>query len=161
MPPDALPRNEKRPNPGPGERHRQANLKHGRDSRIRPHFPCLARDLPKHEPFPMADSERHPFLQGLSKHRGAPPTVVVIFGASGDLTARKLIPAIYNLAFDNLLPADFHLVGYGRKPLPDDEFRNIASEAISKFSRRKLDAEVWSRVSAATTYVSGGYDEKA
>ena len=68
----------------------------------------------------MADSERHPFLQGLSKHRGAPPTVVVIFGASGDLTARKLIPAIYNLSYDNLLPADFYLVGYGRKPIPDE-----------------------------------------
>src|SRR5580700_6929347 len=126
-----------------------------------PHFTCLAGILPKHQPLPMAESERHPFLQGLSKHRGAPPTVVVIFGASGDLTARKLIPAIYNLGFDNLLPTDFHLVGYGRKPMPDDEFRKLASDAITQFSRRKLDAEVWSRVSAATTYVSGGYDEKA
>jgi glucose-6-phosphate 1-dehydrogenase len=109
----------------------------------------------------MAETERHPFLQGLSKHRGAPPTVVVIFGASGDLTARKLIPAIYNLGFDNLLPTDFHLVGYGRKPIPDEEFRKIASAAIAQFSRRKLDAGVWGRVEANTTYVSGGYDEKA
>ena len=80
----------------------------------------------------MADSERHPFLQGLSKHRGAPPTVVVIFGASGDLTARKLIPAVYNLAFDNLLPADFFLVGYGRTSIPDEEFRKIAADAIKE-----------------------------
>jgi glucose-6-phosphate 1-dehydrogenase len=109
----------------------------------------------------MAESERHPFLQGLSKHRGAPPTVVVIFGASGDLTARKLIPAIYNLAYDNLLPADFHLMGYGRKPLPDDEFRQIAAKAIKDFSRRELDPQVWGRVAASTCYVSGGYDEPA
>jgi glucose-6-phosphate 1-dehydrogenase len=109
----------------------------------------------------MADPERHPFLQGLSKHRGAPPTVVVIFGASGDLTARKLIPAIYNLSYDNLLPADFHLVGYGRKAIPDEEFRSIASAAIRDFSRRELDADVWGRVAANTTYVAGGYDEKA
>ena len=54
----------------------------------------------------MADSERHPFLQGLSKHRGAPPTVVVIFGASGDLTARKLFPALYNLVKSKLLSPD-------------------------------------------------------
>ena len=108
----------------------------------------------------MADQERHPFLQGLSKHRGTPPTVVVIFGASGDLTARKLIPAIYNLAFDDLLPAGFHLVGYGRKTIPDAEFRSMASGAIKQFSRRELDAEVWERVAANTTYVSGGYDEK-
>ena len=82
----------------------------------------------------MAESPRHPFLHGLSKHRGAPPTVVVIFGASGDLTARKLLPAVYNLSHDNLLPADFFLVGYGRKPIPDDEFRTLAA-ARSRSSR--------------------------
>ena len=49
---------------------------------------------------PDTDEARHPFLKGLSKHRGAPPTVVVIFGASGDLTARKLVPAIFNLGVD-------------------------------------------------------------
>ena len=80
----------------------------------------------------MADTQRHRFLQGLSKHRGAPPTVVVIFGASGDLTARKLIPAVYNLGADGLLPADFFLVGYGRKPIPDEEFRTLATGAIKE-----------------------------
>jgi len=109
----------------------------------------------------MADTEPHPFLQGLSKHRGAPPTVIVIFGASGDLTARKLIPAVYNLSFDNLLPADFFLVGFGRKPIPDENFRELAAAAIKDFSRRELDADVWARVAVNTTYVSGGYDEKA
>ena len=109
----------------------------------------------------MADSERHPFLHGLSKHRGAPPTVVVIFGASGDLTARKLIPAVYNLGHDNLLPADFYLVGYGRKPIPDAEFRTLAADAIKEFSRRELNADVWGRVAAHTSYVAGGYDDKA
>ncbi|PTY03275.1 glucose-6-phosphate dehydrogenase [Opitutaceae bacterium EW11] len=107
----------------------------------------------------MAESLRHPFLQGLSKHRGAPPTAVVIFGASGDLTARKLIPAVYNLSYDNLLPADFYLVGYGRKPIPDDEFRKLAGDAIKEFSRRELNEGVWSRVAANTTYVAGGYDD--
>ena len=109
----------------------------------------------------MSDTQRHPFLHGLSKHRGAPPTVVVIFGASGDLTARKLIPAVYNLGVDNLLPADFHLVGYGRKPIPDDEFRALAADAIREFSRRELKADVWDRVAANATYVAGGYDDQA
>jgi len=108
----------------------------------------------------MADTHRHPFLHGLSKHRGAPPTVVVIFGASGDLTARKLIPAVYNLGVDGLLPADFFLVGYGRKPIPDDEFRTLAADAIKEFSRRELEADVWSRIAAHTSYVAGAYDEK-
>jgi glucose-6-phosphate 1-dehydrogenase len=108
----------------------------------------------------MAEPERHPFLQGLSKHRGAPPTVVVIFGASGDLTARKLIPAIYNLSVDNLLPADFHLIGYGRKEMSDDEFRKIAAKAVKDFSRREMDDKVWDKVAANTTYVAGEYDKK-
>ncbi len=109
----------------------------------------------------MADHERHPFLHGLSKHRGTPPTVVVIFGASGDLTARKLIPAIYNLACDGLLPADFSLIGFGRKPIPDEEFRETAAAAIKEFSRRSLREDVWQRLAACTFYVSGGYDERA
>ena len=109
----------------------------------------------------MPESDRHPFLHGLSKHRGAPPTVVVIFGASGDLTARKLIPAVYNLGFDGLLPADFFLVGFGRKPIPDEEFRTLAGAAIKEFSRRELNDEVWGRIAGHTSYVAGGYDEKA
>ncbi len=107
----------------------------------------------------MADSSRHPFLHGLSKHRGAPPTAVVIFGASGDLTKRKLIPAVYNLGADNLLPPDFHLIGYGRKEIADDEFRDLAAGAINEFSRRELSADVWDRIAARTTYVAGGYDD--
>jgi len=108
----------------------------------------------------MADSPRHPFMQGLSKHRGAPPTVVVIFGASGDLTARKLIPAIYNLSHDGLLPAEFSLIGFARKAIPDEEFRTIAHEGIKEFSRREPSPEVWGRLGPNVSYVSGGYDEK-
>jgi glucose-6-phosphate 1-dehydrogenase len=107
----------------------------------------------------MTDTPRHPFLHGLSKHRGAPPTVVVIFGASGDLTARKLIPAVYNLGFDGLLPADFFLVGFGRKPIPDEEFRTLAAAAVKEFSRRELDPDVWARIAGHTSYVAGAYDD--
>ncbi len=107
----------------------------------------------------MAETSRHPFLEDLSKYRGAPPTAVVIFGASGDLTARKLIPAVYNLAADNLLPPDFHLVGYGRKEITDDAFREMAAEAIKEFSRRELSEDVWGRIAERTTYVAGGYDD--
>ena len=108
----------------------------------------------------MAEETRHPFLHGLSKHRGAPPTVIVIFGASGDLTARKLIPAIYNLAHDGLLPADFYLIGFGRKAIPEAEFQTMAADAIKEFSRREMKPEVWARLAQRTLYISGGYDEK-
>ena len=107
------------------------------------------------------EEARHPFLEGLSKHRGAPPTVIVIFGASGDLTARKLVPAIFNLGLDNLLPGEFHLIGYGRKPIKNDEFRKIMDEAICTHSRRSLNKEVWERVRLNTSYHTGGYDEPA
>jgi glucose-6-phosphate 1-dehydrogenase len=105
------------------------------------------------------DQSRHPFLKGLSKHRGAPPTVVVIFGASGDLTSRKLVPAIFNLGLDNLLPGEFHLIGFGRKPIENDQFREIMDKAIGEFSRRPLNKEVWERVRDHMTYHAGGYDD--
>ncbi|MFP4069808.1 MAG: glucose-6-phosphate dehydrogenase [Opitutales bacterium] len=105
------------------------------------------------------DEPRHPFLKGLSKHRGAPPTVVVIFGASGDLTARKLVPAIFNLGVDNLLPGDFHLIGYSRSEIADEDFRKSMDEAIEEYSRRPLNKEIWERVRQHTVYHAGGYDD--
>jgi len=105
--------------------------------------------------------ERHPFLQGLSKHRGAPPTAIVIFGASGDLTSRKLLPAIYNLLLDSLLPSDFYLFGYGRKAMPDEAFRDQSASDLREFSRRDYDAGIWQRVLANTHYCQGGYDDAA
>ena len=103
--------------------------------------------------------DRHPFLAGLSKHRGAPPTLMVIFGASGDLTARKLVPALYNLALDSLLPTEFSLVGYGRRPMPDEKFREISRAGVEEFSRRPIDEEVWGDLAKDLTYHAGGYDD--
>lgn len=107
----------------------------------------------------MLEEVRHPFLTGLSKHRGAPPTILVIFGASGDLTARKLVPAIYNLGVDNLLPSDFYLIGYGRKEIPDDEFRASIKESTNEFSRRSVSDSIWERIAKNTSYHAGGYDD--
>ena len=98
------------------------------------------------------DQNRHPFLDGLSKHRGSPPTVIVIFGASGDLTARKLVPAIYNLGYDKLLPADFRLIGFGRQEITDDDFRAMARDAVKEFSRRELNEDIWDKVEQSTFY---------
>lgn len=107
----------------------------------------------------MTADERHPFLEGLSKHRGAPPTVLIIFGASGDLTSRKLIPALYNLSLDHLLPSEFHLVGFGRKSLSDDAFRELSKKAVEEFSRRPIDDDSWSFLHQRLHYHSGGYDD--
>lgn len=101
---------------------------------------------------------RHPFLLGLSKHRGAPPTAIIIFGASGDLTARKLIPAIYNLSLDSLLPATFFLFGFGRKDISDTNFREMTEKDIDAHSRRKLSKDIWHHIQENTFYHCGAYD---
>ena len=107
----------------------------------------------------MSEECRHPFLQGLSKYRGVSPTIIVIFGASGDLTARKLLPAIYNLSIDNLLPTDIYFIGFGRKEISDDDFRKLSDESIKSFSRSSMKSEVWERIRNRIFYLSGGYDE--
>src|SRR5262249_47388103 len=72
------------------------------------------------------------------------PCVLVIFGASGDLTKRLLMPAIYNLACDGLLPKQFALVGVGRSELSAEKFREKMTEDIKTFSTRtKFDEGVW------------------
>lgn len=107
----------------------------------------------------MAENPRHPFLQGLSKHRGAPPTIMVIFGASGDLTSRKLLPALYNLGVDNLLPSDFFLIGYGRRPIEDAAFRDTSEKDIEQFSRRSMVTDIWNRIKENTFFHGGPYDD--
>lgn len=90
--------------------------------------------------------------------REAPPTAIIIFGASGDLTARKLIPALYNLNLDGLLPTDFYLFGFGRSPLPDSEFQKLNTTHIKNFSRRPFNQDKWSTVQSHTFYHTGSYE---
>lgn len=72
------------------------------------------------------------------------PCVLVIFGATGDLTARKLLPAIYNLAREGQLPSQFAVVGFARRPKTHEQFRQEMKEAINKFSRVKpVDESIW------------------
>ena len=72
-----------------------------------------------------------------------PATLLVIFGASGDLTSRKLIPALCNLAEDNFLPDNFIVIGSSRSNLSDEEFRSRVHEGIQKYSRRPISPAVW------------------
>jgi glucose-6-phosphate 1-dehydrogenase len=81
---------------------------------------------------------------GLRQGRVPLPCTVVIFGATGDLTKRKLVPALYALAADGLLPPGFSIVGAGRGEQTDDEFRAAMHEAITKYGRVPLREDVWS-----------------
>lgn len=74
-----------------------------------------------------------------------PATVLVIFGASGDLTSRKLIPGLCNLAEDDYLPENFIVIGSSRSKLSDDDFRAKVYEGVKKFSRRPISPAVWDK----------------
>ncbi|HUF52699.1 MAG TPA: glucose-6-phosphate dehydrogenase [Dehalococcoidia bacterium] len=87
------------------------------------------------------------------------PCCLVIFGASGDLTARMLLPALYNLALDRRLPPRFAMVGFARTEWTDEEFRDHARKAVEEHSRRKVDPDVWSTFASALHYMHGGYND--
>jgi glucose-6-phosphate 1-dehydrogenase len=92
----------------------------------------------------------------------APPQsqAVVIFGASGDLTKRKIIPALYNICCEGLLPERFAIVGYARTMWSEDEFREHARDAIKQFSRTPFDDDKWRHFSELLHYVSGEFHEE-
>ena len=87
------------------------------------------------------------------------PTTLTIFGATGDLAQRKLLPAVYNLAHEGALPERFHLVGVSRSEHSDDHYREIAAGAIRRFSRRPPDEAVLTRLLADVRYVPGAFDD--
>src|SRR3954451_11742954 len=89
------------------------------------------------------------------------PTTVVMFGASGDLAKRKLLPAIYNLAHEGALPERFNLIGCARSEWSDDEFREVAKDAIQKFSRREPDETVLDSLLTRARYVPGTCDDES
>ncbi len=87
---------------------------------------------------------------------------MVIFGATGDLTKRKLMPALYRLAYDRRLSAGFAVVGTSRSRLTDDQFRERMKEAVQEFSEdTPFDAEVWNGFARGLFYVPGNIDDPA
>ncbi len=90
------------------------------------------------------------------------PCTLVIFGASGDLTARKLVPALYHLAKDGQLPADFRIVGFARRAKSAGEWRAELRESLDAFSRSKpVDDAVWSAFAGRVDYCQGDIDDAA
>ena len=83
------------------------------------------------------------------------PTVMVIFGAGGDLTWRKLLPALYNLLLDDYLPERFAIVGVARKKIEDSDFRAKIRDGVDQFSRRGVvDETLWNRFAESISYIS-------
>ena len=100
----------------------------------------------------------NPLAAGLERPP-LPPTSLVIFGATGDLAQRKLLPALYNLAHEGGLPERFELVGVSRSVLSDEEFRSLAGEAVRARSRRPPDPDVLAALLERVSYVATSFDE--
>jgi glucose-6-phosphate 1-dehydrogenase len=100
----------------------------------------------------------NPLVEGLER-LPVHPTTLVIFGATGDLAKRKLLPAIYNLAHEGALPERFHLIGVSRSDMPHGDFRAMALEAIGQFSRREPDEAVLEKLLEDVRYVPGTFDD--
>src|SRR5258708_14029186 len=90
----------------------------------------------------------------LDSNPAAAPCVMVIFGASGDLTKRKLLPALCNLAQDNLLPKQFAIVGFATNDYTTESFRKMLSEEIPKYAPAPVDLKFWDGLAQRIYYFS-------
>jgi glucose-6-phosphate 1-dehydrogenase len=102
--------------------------------------------------------QENPLVEGLER-LPIHPTTMVIFGGTGDLCYRKLLPAIYNLAHEGALPERFNLIAVSRSDIPHDDYRNMMRESIQKYSRRKPDDQVLEKLLAQVRYVPGVFDD--
>ncbi|MCZ0727222.1 glucose-6-phosphate dehydrogenase [Mycolicibacterium iranicum] len=93
--------------------------------------------------------------------RIAGPCSVVIFGVTGDLARKKLMPAIYDLANRGLLPPSFALVGFARRDWADEDFGQVVYEAVKQHARTPFRQEVWDRLAEGFRFVQGTFDDEA
>jgi glucose-6-phosphate 1-dehydrogenase len=113
------------------------------------------------------ETEENPLLDGLRLRRTPEPCVLTIFGASGDLTRRKIFPALYSLAVRKFLPEHFAVVGIARTEMSTEEFVAGMEAAVREFGRDEFRSDVWERIAAVTRYIATdfareqGHDEVA
>src|SRR5262245_1276038 len=100
-------------------------------------------------------------MTGESKMNNNLPVSIVIFGASGDLTQRKLIPSLFNLYRKERMPNQFRLVGYGGTAFTNDQFRDHLAEGMKQFASFKYSDEEWKNFVSRLYYQQGRYDNPA
>ncbi|MCW2975537.1 MAG: zwf, partial [Actinomycetia bacterium] len=103
----------------------------------------------------------NPLLEGLTLRRTPDPCALVIFGASGDLTHRKLMPALYSLMLRRLLPPRFAIVGVARSEADDEAFRGDMKDAVQKHARDEFREDVWDELAASLYYMSTDFADDA
>ena len=105
-------------------------------------------------------SQSNPLRIGLSTRAVPQPCALVIFGATGDLAHRKLIPALYNLAAAGELPPAVTVIGFARRPKKDDEFHNELAETTKQFSRQPVRDEIWKTFAQSLFYHQSEFDDQ-
>lgn len=103
----------------------------------------------------------NPFGEGLELSRVPPPSTLVIFGTTGDLTSRKLLPSLYVMQREGVLPPGFSVVGFGRRPWDHSTFREYVHQVLAKNLGDEFDAEVWAGFAPALFFASGEFDDPA
>ncbi len=107
-----------------------------------------------------AQPAENPLVEGLER-LPVPPTTLVIFGATGDLAHRKLLPALYNLAHEGALPERFKLIGVARREKGHEDFREEARTSIVQYSRREPDPQVLAGLLEHVHYIASNFDDPA
>ena len=102
----------------------------------------------------------NPLRSGTRLERTSEPCAVVIFGATGDLTRRKLLPALYRLSRQRLLPAEFAVLGTARHEMSDEDFREKMREALNEFADEEIDEAAWNSFATGLFYLSGEFDDQ-
>jgi glucose-6-phosphate 1-dehydrogenase len=97
----------------------------------------------------------------IAGERRPDPCSLVIFGATGDLTQRKLLPALYRLAENGSLPEGFRILAFARRPYSDDDYRAECREQVEQHEAPDFDPIVWSRLAQHIRYHQGGFDDAA
>jgi len=105
--------------------------------------------------------QENPLLEGLGLARTPPSCALVIFGASGDLTQRKLFPALYSLAFRHLLPRNFAVVGVARTEESEDDFRERMKQGVEEFGRDPVRDDVWDTLAEGMRYVAMDFKDES
>jgi glucose-6-phosphate 1-dehydrogenase len=105
-------------------------------------------------------TQANPLLEGLQLRRTPDPCALVIFGASGDLTTKKLFPALYSLAFRRLLPERFAVVGVARTEESDDDFTERMKEAVQQYGRDEFRDDVWEALADGMRYIATDFADE-
>ena len=134
--------------------------------RLRVYVPLLvipsgARDVSTPLDMTKMTEAINPLREGLSTRAVPQPCAIVIFGATGDLTHRKLIPALYNLAADGELPPAVAVVGFARRPKTDEQFRKELGESTKQFSRQEVRDDIWKTFAQSLFYHQSEFEDEA